>query len=149
MSGTSVEDPIFKRLKRTKCQAFVAERIPHSVCRHSNPHPPMSQNTAESTDDVSARDLSTFQKEALFAIARLEASENDSYGLGIKRQLEERLSGDVNHGRLYPNLDDLVEQGILQKAQMDKRTNRYTLTDDGKELLRDYRDYVTETVASL
>ncbi|SDF95920.1 PadR family transcriptional regulator [Halorientalis regularis] len=109
----------------------------------------MSQTTTESTDDVSATDLTAFQKEALFAIARLEASENDSYGLGIKRQLAERLGEDVNHGRLYPNLDDLVEQGILQKAQMDKRTNRYTLTDDGKELLRDYRDYVTETVASL
>jgi DNA-binding PadR family transcriptional regulator len=109
----------------------------------------MSQNATKSTDDVSAKDLSTFQKEALFAIARLEASDNDSYGLGIKRQLEERLSKDVNHGRLYPNLDELVGLGILQKSEMDKRTNRYTLTDDGKELLQDYRDYVNENVASL
>ncbi|SEP33565.1 Transcriptional regulator PadR-like family protein [Halorientalis persicus] len=108
----------------------------------------MSKHDTKSASDVSAKDLSAFKKEALFAIARLENSDETPYGLGIKRQLQERLDEEINHGRLYPNLDDLVGSGLLEKEALDKRTNTYTLTEEGKELLRDYRDYVDETVST-
>lgn len=107
----------------------------------------MSKHDTKSAD-VSATDLTTFQKEALLAIARLENSDEEPYGLGIKRQLQERLGEEVNHGRLYPNLDDLVDLGLLEKEALDKRTNTYTLSEEGKELLRAYRDYVDETVST-
>lgn len=105
----------------------------------------MSKHDTKSAD-VSATDLTAFQKETLFAIAQLEDSDEEPYGLGIKRQLQERLNKEINHGRLYPNLDDLVELGLLEKSELDRRTNTYTLTDQGKKLLRAYRDYVDEVV---
>lgn len=109
----------------------------------------MSQAELQSEDSVSAVDLSAFQKEALLVIACLEDSDEDSYGLAIKRNIEERIRQEVNHGRLYPNLDELVELEIIKKAELDKRTNEYTLTNNGKELLQDYNDYVEDVVSDL
>jgi DNA-binding PadR family transcriptional regulator len=80
-------------------------------------------------------DLTGFQRDALEAIARLERADETSYGLAIKSRLESQY-GDVNHGRLYPNLDTLVERGLVEKSALDKRTNEYSLTDDGRGLLR-------------
>jgi|APHM01.1.fsa_nt_gi transcriptional regulator, PadR family len=99
--------------------------------------------------DVSTTNLTAFQKEVLFAVAQLEASEQDSYGLGIKRALEDRLQKNVNHGQLYPNLDELVEVGLLEKSSLDQRTNKYLLTDAGKQLLKEYRQFVDDIVADL
>lgn len=59
----------------------------------------------------------------------------DDYGLGLKRSLSDYRGEEVNHGRLYPNLDWLVEHGLVQKSELDKRTNEYELTDDGRDLL--------------
>jgi DNA-binding PadR family transcriptional regulator len=109
----------------------------------------MSQQKIESQDDVSAIDLTAFQKETLLAIARLENGDEDSYGLGIKSSLEERLDQEVNHGRLYPNLDELVELDLIEKSELDKRTNQYTLTENGKKVLQEYNDYVEDVVSGL
>ncbi|WP_408957281.1 helix-turn-helix transcriptional regulator [Natrinema sp. 74] len=79
-------------------------------------------------------DLTGFQRDALEAIARLERDNETCYGLAIKRRLEPQ-HGTVNHGRLYPNLDTLVERGLVEKSALDKRTNEYLLTDDGRGLL--------------
>jgi DNA-binding PadR family transcriptional regulator len=59
------------------------------------------------------------------------------YGLAIKRQLEDYYESEVNHGRLYPNLDELVERGLVEKSELDKRTNQYALTDAGYEAIID------------
>jgi DNA-binding PadR family transcriptional regulator len=53
------------------------------------------------------------------------------HGLAIKQELEEYYENEVNHGRLYPNLDTLVEKGLVEKGQRDRRTNFYTLTRRG------------------
>ncbi|MFB6124736.1 MAG: PadR family transcriptional regulator [Halanaeroarchaeum sp.] len=73
-----------------------------------------------------ARDLTAFQKNILTVLA-----EQPRYGLAIKRELEAYYDDEVNHGRLYPNLDDLVTKGLVEKSELDKRTNEYALTDDG------------------
>lgn len=52
------------------------------------------------------------------------------YGLAIKRELEDYYGSEVNHGRLHPNLDDLVE-----KSARDKRTNEYALSEAGHDAL--------------
>lgn len=57
------------------------------------------------------------------------------YGLAIKRRLEEYYQEQVNHGRLYPNLDQLCEQGLVEKRELDKRTNQYSLTDLGEQVV--------------
>ncbi|MBX0293685.1 PadR family transcriptional regulator [Haloarcula nitratireducens] len=79
-----------------------------------------------------AKDLTAFQQNILVILA-----EEPRYGLAIKRELEAYYSDEVNHGRLYPNLDDLVEMGLVEKSELDKRTNQYSLTDSGKEAVLD------------
>jgi len=79
-------------------------------------------------------DLSRFQLEILFVLAT-KPDESD-YGLGIKEALQGFYGEEVNHGRLYPNLDTLVDEGLLKKSELDKRTNSYQLTNEGKTLIR-------------
>jgi DNA-binding MarR family transcriptional regulator len=100
------------------------------------------------------RDLTGFQQDILFVLRRIErgmSSESTSYGLAIKRELEQLRETEVNHGRLYPNLDDLVEAGLVEKEMVDRRTNRYSVTDAGQKTLDEYvswaRDSVADTVA--
>jgi DNA-binding PadR family transcriptional regulator len=79
-----------------------------------------------------ARELTAFQQNILTILA-----EEARYGLAVKRELESYYESEVNHGRLYPNLDDLVEMGLVDKSELDKRTNQYALTDEGYEALLD------------
>ena len=80
--------------------------------------------------------LHGFKRDLLRALLAVEAESGlASYGLAIKRELEARYSTEVNHGRLYPNLDDLVQDGLVEKAELDKRTNEYTLSACGRALL--------------
>jgi len=82
---------------------------------------------------VAAPDLTKFQLRVL-AIC---ASEDLPYGLQIKEELERYYGSDVNHGRLYPNLDDLAERGLIEVGQIDKRTKSYELTEAGRDVLED------------
>ncbi|MFC7070595.1 helix-turn-helix transcriptional regulator [Halobaculum lipolyticum] len=80
-------------------------------------------------------DIRAFQGDLLLAIARLEREGATVYGLAIKRNLERTYSEEINHGRLYPALDDLVEKDLIEKTQLDGRTNEYCLTETGYDLL--------------
>ncbi|MGM0399335.1 MAG: PadR family transcriptional regulator [Halobacteriota archaeon] len=86
-----------------------------------------------------ARDLTAFQKNILTVLA-----EQPRYGLAIKRELESYYDDEVNHGRLYPNLDDLVSKGLVEKSELDKRTNEYGLTEDGYEAVLDGIEWTLE-----
>ena len=92
---------------------------------------PMSE-AQTMTDRGTARDLTAFQQNILVIL-----SEDAMYGLAIKRQLESYYDSEVNHGRLYPNLDDLVDAGLVEKSELDKRTNQYALTDSGYDAVMD------------
>ena len=75
------------------------------------------------------KDLTAFQRDILYVID----GKDDPHGLAIKSSLEDHYQTDVNHGRLYPNLDKLVENGLVSKGEYDKRTNMYALTEKGYE----------------
>ena len=77
-------------------------------------------------------ELTAFQQNILVIL-----TEEPMYGLAIKRELEEYYGSEVNHGRLYPNLDDLVEMRLVEKSELDKRTNQYELTDAGVDAVVD------------
>nr|WP_255194549.1 PadR family transcriptional regulator [Natronobeatus ordinarius] len=81
-------------------------------------------------------DLTGFQRDCLEAILHLENADETTYGLAISRELEDQY-GDVNHGRLYPNLDELVDVGFVELGQVDRRTNSYTLTSSGRAVLEE------------
>jgi PadR family transcriptional regulator PadR len=82
-------------------------------------------------------DLTGFQRDLLYVIA----GQDEPHGLAIKDTLEEYYEKDVHHGRLYPNLDTLVDKGLLEKGQLDRRTNSYTLTRRGRRELEDRREW--------
>ncbi|GGL72109.1 PadR family transcriptional regulator [Halocalculus aciditolerans] len=97
----------------------------------------MSEAQPATRSDV--RDLTAFQKNILFVLA-----EEARYGLAIKRELEDYYGEEVNHGRLYPNLDDLVTMGFVEKSELDKRTNEYGLTADGLDAVVDDLSWVLD-----
>ncbi|MEA1931590.1 helix-turn-helix transcriptional regulator [Halohasta litorea] len=70
-------------------------------------------------------DLTGFQRDLIYTISGTE----EPYGLAIKEALQDYRDEEINHGRLYPNLDTLVEKGYVEKSAKDRRTNLYTLTE--------------------
>ena len=72
-------------------------------------------------------DLTGFQRDLLFVIAGL----NEPHGIGVKEEVQQYYEGEIHHGRLYPNLDTLVDKGLVKKSQKDRRTNAYSITGRG------------------
>ncbi|GAA4978462.1 helix-turn-helix transcriptional regulator [Rhizobium sp. S152] len=91
-------------------------------------------------------DLTAFEGNVLYALARLQSDGETSYGLAVKRVLQDLYEQEINHGRLYPALDDLAEYGFVEKSALDKRTNEYVLTDAGRQLLRDRIDLLADAL---
>jgi len=73
-------------------------------------------------------ELTGFQRDILYIVA----GNDEPHGLQIKEELESAYGKEINHGRLYPNLDTLVEKGLIKKGTVDKRTNSYAITDRGE-----------------
>lgn len=93
----------------------------------------MSEADIGPETDGAARELTAFQRTILTILA-----EEPLYGLAIKSKLETYYDDDVNHGRLYPNLDKLIERGVVSKSEVDGRTNEYALTEEGYRVLLDH-----------
>jgi len=94
---------------------------------------------------TSYHDLTGFQRDLLGAIARIESRDETPYGLGIVDELGPHYD-EVHHGRIYPNLDELAEAGLIEKQSLDQRTNSYELTERGRGMLV---DHVQALVAAL
>jgi PadR family transcriptional regulator PadR len=77
---------------------------------------------------VQMHDLTGFQRDLLYTIAGTD----EPHGLALKESLEQYYEKEIHHGRLYPNLDTLVDKGLVEKGQKDRRTNVYTLTRRGQ-----------------
>ena len=87
-------------------------------------------------------DLTGFQRDILYVLGGLESPK----GLAIKDELDRYYSSDINHGRLYPNLDALVEKGLVEKGRIDDRTNSYSLTGRGRRELEARREWEEDYV---
>jgi DNA-binding PadR family transcriptional regulator len=87
-------------------------------------------------------DLTGFQRDLLYVIAGQE----DPHGLAIKDELEEYYEKEIHHGRLYPNLDTLVEKGLVEKGELDRRTNYYMLTRRGEREIEARREWEQQYV---
>jgi len=86
------------------------------------------------------KDLTGFQRDLLYCIAGVE----EPYGLGIKRALESYRDIEINTGRLYSNLNTLVEEGYIAKGSIDERTNSYELTAEAKQRLSERQEWEAE-----
>jgi PadR family transcriptional regulator, regulatory protein PadR len=87
-------------------------------------------------------DLTAFQRDVLYVIAGLE----EPHGLAIKDELEEYYAKEVHHGQVYPNLDTLVDKGLVDKGQFDRRTNVYTLTKRARREIEARRKWEAEYI---
>jgi len=82
-------------------------------------------------------DLTGFQRDLLY----VTAGQTKPSGLDIKERLDDYYETEIHHGRLYPNLDALVEKGLLEKGEKDRRTNYYTVTTRGQRELEARREW--------
>jgi len=82
-------------------------------------------------------DLTAFQRDLLYAIAGLD----EPHGLAVKDELDDYYATEIHHGRLYPNLDTLVDKGLVAKGKRDERTNTYRPTARGRRELEERRSW--------
>lgn len=90
-------------------------------------------------------DLTAFQRDLLYIIAGLEKP----HGLAIRDELAEYYDKEIQHGRLYPNLDTLVDKGLIKKEQKDGRTNAYSLIEHGRRELNARREWEENYITTL
>ncbi len=90
-------------------------------------------------------DLTGFQRDLLYIVAGLD----DPHGLAIKEELENYYEKEIHHGRLYPNLDTVVDKGLIEKGELDRRTNFYSLTRRGRREIEARRDWEAQYVAEI
>lgn len=81
--------------------------------------------------DVSLANLSAFQRDVLWVLAKT----GEQKGLDVKERLQNYYESEVNHAQIYPNLDELVDRGLVDKSKIDGRTNGYSLTEAGRRAL--------------
>ncbi len=89
-------------------------------------------------------DLTGFQRDLLLVIEGLD----DPHGLAIKDELEKYYEKEIHHGRLYPNLDTLVEKGLVEKGELDQRTNFYSTTRRGRREIEARREWENQYIDS-
>ncbi|WP_200531933.1 helix-turn-helix transcriptional regulator [Halorubrum sp. LN27] len=112
----------------------------------------MSTDSTTPTDTETHRirhtDLTAFHFDLLAVCARLEAGLDNVHGLAIKDGLQDIHGEEINHGRLYPNLDELDEKGLIEKRaqEIDARTNAYRVTKEGFRLLDQRRFHLASAV---
>lgn len=82
-------------------------------------------------------DLTGFQRDLLYVIAGADQPS----GQDVKEEIEQYYTADINHGRLYPNLDTVVNKEFVEKGELDRRTNYYDITESGEEAIEERRDW--------
>lgn len=92
-------------------------------------------------------ELPDFQRDILLTLAR----SGPTHGQGLVDDLSALRDEEINHGRLYPNLDKLAGKGLIEKdiRAPDGRTNEYKLTAAGRAALQSYAQRIDEAISSL
>ena len=89
-------------------------------------------------------DLTGFQRDLLYIVHGLP----EPHGIAIKEEIDEYYQQDIHHGRLYPNLDTLVEKGLVEKREKDGRTNIYETTHRGERELTARSEWESQHVTN-
>ncbi len=87
-------------------------------------------------------DLTGFQRDLLYVISGAEQPS----GQDVKDEIEQYYSAEINHGRLYPNLDTVVNKELVEKGELDRRTNYYDITENGEEVIEERREWEQQYV---
>ncbi|SER49246.1 PadR family transcriptional regulator [Natrinema salaciae] len=88
-------------------------------------------------------DLTGFQRDLLYVIAGADQPS----GQDVKDEVETYYNSEINHGRLYPNLDTLVNKNLVEKGQLDRRTNYYEISDHGRRTIEERREWEQQYIS--
>ena len=83
--------------------------------------------------------LTGFQRDLFVLIAEFDEKPS---GQDIMAAIQPHYETEITSGRLYPNLDSLTNLGFVDRGEIDRRTNSYTLSDEGREALEQYKEFV-------
>lgn len=97
-------------------------------------------STTLQLDGTAIHNLTGFQRDLLYVMA----DQDEPSGQTIRAELETTTETEITHGRLYPNLDTLVNRGFVEKGEIDRRTNYYAIADEGLTALREYHEWGAE-----
>lgn len=119
---------------------------PDSVSQLTDIHEWITKSLAQVLNYMSLEmfELTGFQRDLLYVIN----GKDKPSGQTIKEELEQYV-GEINHGRLYPNLDTLVEKELVEKGQIDRRTNYYNITQQGKDLIEKRREWERQYLSAV
>ena len=81
-------------------------------------------------------DLNSFQRDMLVIVGGMEGPD----GTDIRRELEEYYPEEITAGRVYPQLTELADKGLINK-QSRGRENKYWLTERGVAELQHRREW--------
>jgi DNA-binding PadR family transcriptional regulator len=88
--------------------------------------------------------LTGFQRDLLYVISNLDRPS----GQQVKESYEQSVNNEISDARLYPNLDTLVNEDLLTKGDLDRRTNYYSITDDGVDALETRRTWEDQLLST-
>ncbi len=75
-------------------------------------------------------DLTGFQRDLLYVITGADQPS----GQDVKEEIEQYYESELNHGRLYPNLDTLVNKELVEKGEpTDERTTTPSVAQGRKQ----------------
>ncbi|OYR58593.1 PadR family transcriptional regulator [Halorubrum sp. E3] len=100
----------------------------------------LADDERDGDEPTALADLTAFQRDLLWALSH----ENARKGTALKADLAAYYSDEINHSRLYQNLDTLVECGLVAKRARDRRTNEYSLTEAARRALEARRAWQAE-----
>ena len=103
-----------------------------------------TDDSDEPTSDENAEprplaNLTGFKRDQLFVIRML--AERNPHGLVIKDKLDCYYDEEINQGRLYQNLGELVEEGYVEKHPLDGRTNAYRPSTRANRRLEEHHEW--------
>jgi DNA-binding PadR family transcriptional regulator len=78
---------------------------------------------------VQVHELIAIKRDILLVLNGLD----EPYGRAVQRELERTQGREILAARVYSNLNDLVEIGLVEKGRKNRRKNEYTLTPAGHE----------------
>lgn len=79
--------------------------------------------------------LSGFKRDILYIVA----GTGGLNGAEIKHRLCDYYDREIYDSQLYPNLDTLVERGLVDKHPVDGRTYAYQLTPEAQTVLKEHQ----------
>jgi len=111
--------------------------------------PANKKTDARVTDGGSKREmpLAGFRRDILIVLANTGAT----HGRAIADDLESFRSEKVNDGRFYPNLNALVDAGLVEKRENehDKRSHEYALSERGQETIREHAQRIAGALEAI